>query len=188
MTNSILTFIRRHASRAAAGFTLIETLVAVLILTTAIAGPLTLASKSLTTALVAKDQVTAFYLAQDAVEYVRFKRDSTCLSGGSPCANWLSTLSACTGGSCYLDSTENSPASTPQSCSATCPALKYDTTNNRFTYASPGSGVVATIYTRTVSITTISSDEAKLTVEVKWNDTGGNPRTVTVNENIFNWQ
>ena len=53
--------------KIARGFTLIETLIAVLILTTAIAGPLTIASKGLTATLVAKDQISAFYLAQDAV-------------------------------------------------------------------------------------------------------------------------
>jgi prepilin-type N-terminal cleavage/methylation domain-containing protein len=62
--------------KQARGFTLVETLVAVLLLTVAIAGPLTIISKSLITALVAKDQVTAFFLAQDAVEYVRFVRDT----------------------------------------------------------------------------------------------------------------
>lgn len=183
------------------GFTLIETLVAVLILTTAIAGPLTIASKSLLTAQVAKDQVTAFYLAQDAVEYVRFKRDSACLAGAvSPCTAWLSTLSNCTGANgCYLDSTENSPVGdTPQACQsggciqstfASSKFLYYDSTNNRFTYST--SGTTRTGFARQVSITTPvggNAEEAKLTVQVSWSDTGSNTRSVTVYEDLFNWQ
>lgn len=58
------------------GFTLVETLVAVAILMIAIAGPLTIAQKSLMASIYAKDQVTASFLAQDAMEYVKNWRDS----------------------------------------------------------------------------------------------------------------
>src|SRR3990167_9485995 len=78
--------VKSQKSKVKRGFSLIETLVAVLLLATAITGPLTIASKSFLVATVAKDQVTAFYLAQDAVEYVRFARDSNKLSG----SDWLS--------------------------------------------------------------------------------------------------
>src|SRR6266404_2318694 len=74
------------------GFTLIETLVAVLLLSIAIVGPMTIAQKGLQTALIAKDQSTAFNLAQDAVEFIRFARDTNCLVtsvGACPAANWL---------------------------------------------------------------------------------------------------
>src|SRR6185437_13507555 len=74
------------------GFTLIETLVAVLLLSIAIVGPMTIAQKGLQTALISKDQATAFNLAQDAIEFVRFARDTNCLvagPGGCPAGNWL---------------------------------------------------------------------------------------------------
>ncbi len=76
--------VRRHG-----GFTLIETLVAVLVLAMAIAGPLTIASKGLNSALIAKDQTTAYNLGQDAIEYVRFVRDSNRLAGNT---DWLAGL------------------------------------------------------------------------------------------------
>jgi len=53
------------------GFTIIETLVAVTLLMIAIAGPLLIASKGLTSALYAKDQMTASYLAQEAMETIK---------------------------------------------------------------------------------------------------------------------
>lgn len=172
------------------GFTLIETLVAVLILATAIAGPLTIASRSLMAALVAKDQVIAFYLAQDAVEYVRFKRDTTCLSS-VPCdsGTWLSGLAACTGANgCYLDSTEQNPSSPSACASNPCPRLNYDNTNSRFTYAGTSASVVASIYARTVKIVNSPTNEAMLTVTVSWSDVGSATHSVVVTENMFNWQ
>lgn len=182
------------------GFTLVETLVAVLLLSMAIAGPLTIASKGLTATLVAKDQFTGFYLAQDAMEYVRFIRDSACLSSpsgssGCPANIWLSGLSACisTDGSarCYLDSLGSQP-DVPTACSGTCPTLRYDTTNRYFNY-NASVPLTPQRYVRTVSIQHNPSgstpDEAVVTVTVSWSDIAGVTRVpITVRESIFRWQ
>ena len=174
------------------GFTLVEMLVAVVLLTTALTGPLTIASKGITASIVAKDQIIAFYLAQDAVEYIRYKRDSNRLAGNS----WLAGLDNCisTNGSkaCILDSTENSPAS-PTQCGSliTCAVLRYSTTNSRFTYSTTGSVVSPISLRRAVVITTPvggSADEISITVNVTWSDQGGITRTVSVRENLLNWQ
>jgi prepilin-type N-terminal cleavage/methylation domain-containing protein len=77
------------------GFTLIETLIAILVLSVALTGPFVIAEQGLQASLISKDQNTAFYLAQDAIEYIRYARDTNCLvategTGGScPIANWL---------------------------------------------------------------------------------------------------
>jgi prepilin-type N-terminal cleavage/methylation domain-containing protein len=174
------------------GFTLLETLVAVLILTTAIAGPLSIASRSLHNSIIARDQITAFFLAQDAVEFVRFGRDTNKLEG----ADWITDsggtlgvdLTNCTGGNtCYLDSTKNSPA-TPTVCSSACPVMNYDRTNSRFTYAAVGGNIVATPFTRQVVMTQVASTEYKIAVSVTWLDSGARSHTVTVTENILDWQ
>lgn len=192
--------IKKFRLPAAQGFTLIETLVAVFILVTAIAGPLTIASRGLTTALVAKDQVTAFYLAQDAVEYIRYKRDSACLASGvSPCDNavWLSTVSACTGANgCYLDSTEHSPVSPSACIPSAClngttftssKFLYYDYSNSRFTYSATVPNIKQP-FARSVIISTINTNEVKLKVTVSWSDTSGVVRSVVVIEDLLNWQ
>jgi len=174
------------------GFTLIETLVAVLILVTAIAGPLTIASKGLSTALVAKDQTTAYYLAQDAVEFVRYARDTNRLKGNDWIAGTGSgstDLVPCEAADgCYLDSLANSPSS-PTNCSAgTCPLMNYDSSNHYFNYnaANP-----VTIFRRTVSITTpvgANAAEASVTVTVSWSDLPGLTHTIIVRENMLNWE
>lgn len=170
-----------------AGFTLVETLVAILILVTAIAGPLTIASRSLIAATVAKDQVTAYYLAQDAIEYVRFVRDTNKLEDEP----WFNGLSLCTSGdgtsACYIDTAAGTITScTGGNCSS---PIRYDTDSSvrRFSYTSGTN----TIFRRSVIITNplggISS-EANVTVAVSWVGMGGQTRTVTVQENMYDWQ
>ena len=66
--------------RAVSGFTLIETLVAIAVLTLAVAGPLFTAERTIVAAQTAADQLTASYLAQEGVEYVRAMRDSAYLA------------------------------------------------------------------------------------------------------------
>jgi prepilin-type N-terminal cleavage/methylation domain-containing protein len=71
------------------GFTLIETLVAVTILTLAVVGPLLAASRGLVAATTAKDQLTASFLAQEGIEYVRLIRDDQYLANnGNQSAAW----------------------------------------------------------------------------------------------------
>src|SRR4051812_17046488 len=119
------------------GFTLIETLIAILVLMLAIVGPLTIASKGLQTTLVSKDQETAFFLAQDAVEYVRWVRDTNKLSGNGWLAGLDGTANGHTnngvaGGNCTAASgcTVDSLKDTTASCSGACVVLKYGSTNN----------------------------------------------------------
>ncbi|MDB5225214.1 MAG: seg [Candidatus Adlerbacteria bacterium] len=179
------------------GFTLIETLVAVLLLTSAIAGPLTIAAKGLSSVLVARDQMVAFYLAQDGVEYVRFVRDTNKLAGGS--SNWLSgdgtaqtkDLTACTGSTgCYIDPSTNVIVACPAVSSGGCPTLaKHDGGGGQkyFTYSS-SDPVTPQRFVRTIIIASASAGEAVLTVAVSWRAQSGVTRVITVRENIFDWQ
>jgi type II secretory pathway pseudopilin PulG len=57
------------------GFTIVESLIAIAILMIVIVGPLTSAQKGLTAAMLAKDQMIATYLVQDAHEYLHNLRD-----------------------------------------------------------------------------------------------------------------
>jgi len=78
-------FIRKNNKTKA--FTLIEALVAISILMIAIASPMTLAQKGLSTAVLSKDQMIASFLAQDAIEAVRNIRDQIAVSQTS--GDWL---------------------------------------------------------------------------------------------------
>jgi len=174
-----------NLKKAVQGFTLIETLVAVLLLATAITGPLTIAAKGLSAALIARDQMVAFYLAQDAVEYVRFVRDSNKLADDP----WLTNLAACTGtDGCTIDTQQG--LVTP--CSGACALInKYDDGSGQvyFTYAlgTP----TPQQFRRTVVLAPPSTGEVTetvLTVMVSWRAQSGVTRTISVRENLLDWQ
>ena len=173
------------------GFTLIETLVAVLLLTSAIAGPLSIAAQGFQAALVARDQVTAFYLAQDAVEFVQFARATNrlngydWLAGGASGVSLAPCVSADGSALCYFDSLQTSVSS----CGGACPALLFDSSTKTFNYTS--GTVTPQKFIRTVKIenpASGSAGELALTVTVAWQDQGLITRTVEVREHLLNWQ
>ncbi len=62
-------------------FTLVETLTAMTIIILAILGPLTVAVYSFSYATETRDNITATYLAGEAIELLRYKRDSIHIDG-----------------------------------------------------------------------------------------------------------
>ena len=65
-----------HHQQSDSGFSIIEALVAITVLLLAFAGPLTIVARGLNTALLAQENVTAFFLAQEGIELVLERRDS----------------------------------------------------------------------------------------------------------------
>lgn len=75
------------------GFTIIETLVAITVLMIAVTGPLSVAGKGLTSAIYARDQMIATFLAQETMESVKNIRDNNLTSTGH---DWLDQIENCT--------------------------------------------------------------------------------------------
>jgi Tfp pilus assembly protein PilV len=158
------------------GFTIIETMVAITILMISIVSPMAIAAKGLTAAFLAQDQIRAFYLAQEAIEQIRNKRDEN----GVKRVGWLGGLDACLSGShCRVDA----PANTISACSGTCPALNYNVSTGFYSY---GSGT-ATNIVRDITVQTVSDVEVNIVVTLSWK-TGMFSRTITLNERLYNWQ
>jgi Tfp pilus assembly protein PilV len=57
------------------GFTIIESLVAIFIILLAITGPMVFTQNGLRTAFLSRDQITAFFLSQDAIETIKNYRN-----------------------------------------------------------------------------------------------------------------
>lgn len=176
------------------GFTLIESLVAITVLTVAIAAPLTLASQSLSAAYSARDQVIAFNLAQDAIETVRAQRDNNILSilKNSTNITWLDNLSVQLVGQSpkpfmvdSLSLTKNFiPCSSSQSSSCSNLLFDYNTGFYGHEHGSPSK------FKRSVMITEIpntNGNEVKVKAVVTWKSGISSTRRVLLEENIYNW-
>ncbi len=179
------------------GFTIIETLVAIAILMISIAGPLTIAQKSLLSALYARDQVTASFLAQDVIESVKNKRDNNIYASQSWLAgmNGLSGAPSCfaageSGNECKIETVGVSP--TISSCSTfseTCSLYQdgagFKTTG---TIKSPFSRSFYFKKTNAGQATracNTSDEKCTIVVNVRWK-TGRVQNIVTIENEMFN--
>lgn len=168
------------------GMTLIETLVAIVILTVAIVAPMSLTMQSLSASYYARDQVVAFNLAQEAIESVRAIRDGNMLrivlNGES-----VSLLDGITIGAPFVIDTRKTndlPDRGITECSGTCPYLQTD--GNLYGYES---GWSDTPYRRTVTIEDVGAlgDEIRIRVDVSWDAGTSQLRTITLYENLNRW-
>ena len=166
------------------GFTLIETLVAVSILVLAVTGAFSAAHNGMMSSLYSKDQVTAFYLAQEAIEQIRNLRDQNGIRGNPQ--GWLSGIAnpgdPCTfGNTCYVDALND--AAPLILCPATCPTLLLN--NNGFYSYDNGT---TTKFRREVNISSISANEIVIEATVYWTKGVLVDRSFTAREHLFNWQ
>jgi len=184
------------------GFTLIETMVAVLILSTSITSLLTLTSSSLFAAKYANNEITANYLLQEAVDYIRNDRDSVVFqqrnSGDATSVSWNTFLakygyinSSCfspTG--CYLDITEQTPLNVIRACSSPCTTMYFDPAANHkefYTYSTDFGSASTFRRTITMQLNPSNNNELLVTVTIDWKN-GNLSRSRSLKESILNWQ
>lgn len=162
------------------GFTLIETMVAITILVVAVSAPLTLAAQSLFAAFYAKDQTTAFYLAQEAIEMVRNKRDGNMLrflDGES--ISWLDSIPV---GTNFQIDAQNDTMTT---CGSTCLDTKLLHNGTFYNHQTGDS----TRFGRSVLVTQNPDldNEAVVQVTIEWQTGSFRERRFTLQERIYNW-
>jgi type II secretory pathway pseudopilin PulG len=149
-------------------FTLIETIIAIFILTTGILALSSLISYFISTSSISSQRLIAAYLAQEGIEIVRNLRDTNLLNG----RNWDYGLSNGDWQADYDDSTLSPYAGS---------FLNLET-NGFYGY---GSGT-QTNFKRKINLQK-SGDVLKVTVEVSWQEKGRS-HSLTAQENIYNWQ
>jgi Tfp pilus assembly protein PilV len=187
---------KKEYKKTIAGFTLVESLVAISILMVAIVTPMTIAQKGLSSAMYSKDQMTASFLAQDAIEFIKNKRDEIGLVIGGGIRedkDWLNSISGCTDdNNCDIDTItgEIKAAGEPLS-------VNRDSDGNFLYYGqSSGDNFSTSKFTRKINIVyktlkgdsdgSSVSDEALVTVTVSWQN-GASPESVVVKSFIYNY-
>ena len=181
------------------GFTLIETLAAITLLIVAIVSPMLLTERSLASAYYARDQITAYYLAQEAIEAIRQIRDDNILKiahytgplTSSPnLFDGINSVSpSCNGPQQYftVDATQTNinptPCPTP-SDPTSCPNLQ--TSGGLYGYGANWSNT----YFKRVAYacyTDSSQDEVFLSVTVSWQTGALAARSFTMTEDLYRW-
>lgn len=168
------------------GFTLVESLVAISILVIAITGATSAVQSGLSSYIFSKDQVVAFYLAQEGVEAVRNIRDENGLAD----RHWLSSIAENSsdpcwfGKACLIDPVRDNTISTCTSGPGECPVLRQEAETGFFGY---NADWPATIFRREILLTQINENEVSIEVSVYWSKGLAN-RQFKARENILNWQ
>ncbi len=197
------------------GFTLIETIVAIFLLMMTVTALMQLVSKILITTRGQRLEVTAQYLAQEGMEYIRNNRDSA-LNGGAtwytpastdfvqlgpgPCpAVGVRTPSLCSctyasgsPGACSVDPISDEITACPPSG---CPALVRVDSGGRQIMCTPGSScpgsnsvIGTTTFVRSIRLTpSTNPDELFVDIRVDWLDTGGVAKSKVINTSLLNW-
>ncbi len=90
-------FPKKFTKHSHAGFTILETLIAISILVLALTGPIAIVAQALRSSYFSRDQITAYYLAQEAIEYLRNKRDNSGLQQSTGADQWTELMTTDTG-------------------------------------------------------------------------------------------
>lgn len=133
----------------------------------AIIGPLELAARAIGYSKMSRNQITASFLAQEAMEYIRNKRDTSRQSGNIN--NWVPTsgLVTCNNANgCRIDVIYDDVGN----CAANCAFIKYDSSNGYYNYSTGQD----TDFIRIIKISTPAyQEEHKIEITVKWKEKFG---------------
>ncbi|KND52138.1 MAG: putative Type IV pilus pilin [Parcubacteria bacterium C7867-003] len=178
------------------GFTLVETLVAISILTISILAGFTAVQESLRNSITAKNQITAFYLVQDAMEYIKNVRDENALNflDGNLSSTWLKGISEagtapCWHGgggaakSCYIDTTLTVANGSINNCTGTCPDIRREASSGLMGY---NAAWTPTQFKRTIQLQEIvPNEEVRVTITISWTQ-GVQSKSFQVSQSLFN--
>ncbi len=167
------------------GFTLIEAFAAISVLLIAVLGPLTLLTNAITDGNFAKNQITAYYLAQEALDATINLRDVS-RNNGDP--DYFSTLiNSCTVNiRCNLDFQPG--GNLTLSSGAESGPLKFNGDTGVFSSNEPSQSI---FYRQVYFVPVTASDGtmigARVVSIVKWKNKIGTPeQQITLTTSIFN--
>ena len=166
------------------GFTLLETIVAIAVLTLAFLGPLAVATSLLSRSSFSSNQVIAYNLAEEGMEFIINKRDSLIFE--NPANGWDNFRSQVSGSAgcqsengCYIDIITKAI----NGCGGTPPVLRKDSSTGVYSYDSSDS---ATVFKRCIFIPAGNTQEKQVRGIVKWEEKGGGERSFTLERYVYN--
>lgn len=193
------------------GFTLIETIVSLAVLSLSVAGPMTLAAHSIKASGAAKNELIATHLVEEGLEVVRNIRDNKSAEDTSDRVGpvngyiWMQGIydNCKTAPGCVIDITQHASPNVWNNATAIipCPA---DCSTRAIIYRNPstslyrqsasalGSPWLNTQFTRTILMTGIDDPvtperQVRVTVTVTYPGYGSIIRTMRVTQDVYNW-
>jgi type II secretory pathway pseudopilin PulG len=162
---------KSYKLKAKRGQLLIESMIGISIAIVGILGILALLSKSASLNQVVSNQFIGNYLAAEGIEIVKNLIDANIIQG-KPWNQGFQTASfEADYTSLSLAPNQNRP-------------LLFDSANNLYSYQS---GAPA-LFTRTINIELVGSEEIKVNSVVKWRTRGGGQFEVNLEDHFFNWR
>ncbi len=187
----------KKTHKFSSGFTLIETMVSIFILTIALSAFMSVVASSLFTARYANNEITANYLLQEAVDGIRNERDTAfqrqVLGRGSGWYQFQEIYGGNNSSKCFTangcDFEVKNVSRTIAACGSTCRPLVFDvnaTNGSLYNYGTTGSN---SIFRRKVvmSINSSNTNQIDVTVTVDWSN-GNKPRSRILKASLTNWQ
>lgn len=192
------------------GFTIIEALVAIFILSISVASMLGVTATSASYARYSNNEITANYLLQEAVDSVRNSRDTIAFQKKDEYAvegdawkaflnrygwnNGTVLMKCFSSEGCILkieefDATNTSGNDVAICPSSGCPMINYDESLSSKLFYNYTTGNES-IFKRVVKMELVNPDEVKIVATVEWFNVSGvsTKRTQTLEINLLNWQ
>lgn len=158
------------------GFTLLEMLISVAIITIGALGVFSAVTKFSQQTQQERENLVAAYLCQEGIEIVKNIRDTNWMI--EPAVIWKDGLTSCSSG-CEADFEDSSLTAWSSG-----EYFYIENSTGLYKYiVSPVSGDVVTPYKRKITITEVGDDELDIVVDVYWS-----AYTMTIKENIYNWR
>ena len=173
------------------GFTLVETMVAISLLTIAIVAPMALTVQSLATAYYARDETIAGNLAQEGIEAVRSVRDTNILrtAEGTP-TNLFTGIPI---GTYFTVDAHTIPATLTNCFQQPCSKAESTLQTNGQLYGYNAAWTTNTNFQRSAIVTVVRTDaggepqEIRVTVTVSWATGNFQSQSVVINGNLYRW-
>lgn len=187
-----------HNIKRNSGFTIIEAIAAIFILTISVLAMLNLTASSSSSARYANNELTANYLLQEGIDSIRSSRDTIAFLRKNTGGGWTAfknRYGAAGGSKCFSSGgcilmIEDFDASDTTgddvvTCVSSCEPLQYDNTAESSLFYKY-SGGVASSFVRKVNMVDYG-DGIKITVTMNWLN-GTTPRSQSLTTYLYNWQ